>query len=154
MGRGRRPAGPEIVEQAEGSAEAKRRLRVILETVAGLKSVPEACAALGIEEARFYKLREKAVEAAVAGLEASAPGRPKKEDPADTTRVKELEEERKRLLFELQVSRTREEIAVALPHVLRRKEGAKAAEKKTARSSPPRPIITNPPGTCPGGRPG
>lgn len=141
------------MEQAEGSADAKRRLRVILETVAGLKSVPEACAALGIEEARFYKLREKAVEAAVAGLEASAPGRPKKEDPADTARVRELEEERKRLLFELQVSRTREEIAVALPHVLRRGEGAKP-EKKTPRSSPPRPIITNPPGTCPGGRPG
>ena len=40
MGRGRRPAGPEIVEQAEGSADAKRRLRVILETVAGMKSVP------------------------------------------------------------------------------------------------------------------
>lgn len=145
------------MEQAEGSAEAKRRLRAILETVAGTKSVPEACAALGIEEARFYQLREKAVEAAVAGLEASAPGRPKKEEPAEAARVKELEEERKRLLFELQVSRTREEIAVALPHVLKRGGGnrrAAPAEKKTALSSPPRPIITNPPGTCPGGRPG
>jgi len=72
--------------------------------------------------------------------------------------VKALLEERKRLLFELQVSRTREEIAVALPHVLIREEDAKPAapdvKKTTERPSKAPPIITNPPSSSPGGSSG
>ena len=156
MGRGRRPAGPEIVEQAEGSADAKRRLRVILETVAGLKSVPEACATLGVEEARFYQLREKAMEAAVAGLEAGASGRPRKEEPAESAEVKALREERDRLRLELRLSQVREELAVALPHVLKRgkAEPPPDVKKTTERPSKAPPIITNPPSCFPGGSEG
>ena len=33
--RGRRPAGPEIVERLPGSEQARLRLRVVLETLAG-----------------------------------------------------------------------------------------------------------------------
>ena len=148
MGRGRKPAGPEIVEQAEGSAEAKRRLRVILETVAGLKSVPEACETLGIEEARFYQLRETAVGAAVAGVEPGASGRPRKEEPAESAQVKALLEERDRLRLELRLSQAREEIAVAMPHLLKRGKAGPPPEGKKTTDRPAKapPIITNPPG--------
>jgi transposase len=144
------------VEQAEGSADAKRRLRVILETVAGLKSVPEACAALGVEEARFYQLREKAMEAAVAGLEAGASGRPRKEEPAESAEVKALREERDRLRLELRLSQVREELAVALPHVLKRgkAEPPPDVKKTTGRTPQPPPIITNPPSCFPDGSKG
>lgn len=158
MGRGRRPGGPEQVDRLEGEPEAKRRLRVILETVAGMKSVAKACEELGIGEARFHELRAQALQAAVAGLESGASGRPRKEEPAESAQVKELLAERKRLLFELQVSRTREEIAVALPHVLTREEDVKPAapvEKKTTGPSPKvPPIVTNPPSSSPGGNSG
>lgn len=147
MGRGRRPGGPEQVDRLPGEPEAKRRLRVILETVAGEKSVAEACRDLGIGEARFHELRAKALQAAVAGLAEGMPGRPKQEEPVGSAEVKSLREERDRLKLELRLSQTREELAVALPHVLKR------GEKKTSYPFPP-PIITNPPSSSPGGSKG
>jgi hypothetical protein len=136
------------VDKLAGEPEAKRRLQVILETVAGQKSVAQACEELGIGEARFHELRAQALQAAVTGLEAGASGRPRKEEPPESAEVKALREERDRLKLELRLSQTREELAVALPHVLKRKEGAKAEEKKTPR---PPPIITNPPSSSPDG---
>ena len=50
---GRNPAGPQIAERLEGSPVAKQRLEVILETIAGRLTVPEACQQLGIGESRF-----------------------------------------------------------------------------------------------------
>ena len=54
---GRKPAGPQIVERLEGSPVAKQRLEVILETIAGRLTVPEARDRLGIGESRFHELR-------------------------------------------------------------------------------------------------
>jgi hypothetical protein len=135
--------GPGLADRCEGSSEAKRRLRAILETLGGDKSVGKACEELGIGEARFHELRAQALQAAVAGLEPGAAGRPRREEPEESARVAALLEERKRLLFELQVSRTREEIAVALPRVQvkpAQDEASARAEKKTARAPS---IITN-----------
>ena len=56
--RGRRPAGPEIVEQLPGSAKARLRLRVVLETLAGDLRVQQACQQLGIGPVRFHTLRQ------------------------------------------------------------------------------------------------
>jgi len=127
MGRGRKADGPKLVESLAGSPEAKRRCRVILETLGGQRSVAKACKELGIEEARYHQLKLQALAAAVAGLEARVPGRPRKEESAESAQVKALLEERKRLLFELQIARTREEIAVALPRVMTGQEAAKPA---------------------------
>src|SRR5262249_6175364 len=44
--RGRFPAGPSYVDKLEGSAAAKERLKVVLETLAGQCRVQEACARL------------------------------------------------------------------------------------------------------------
>ena len=67
--RGRRPAGPEIVEQLHGSAQARQRLRVVLETLAGRLRLHEACQQLGIGPVRFHTLRQEVLEAALAALE-------------------------------------------------------------------------------------
>ena len=48
MSRGRPPEGPGLVEKQEGSEPAKERLRVILETITGSKTVREACGELGM----------------------------------------------------------------------------------------------------------
>lgn len=45
---GRKPAGPQIGQRLEGSPTAKQRLEVILETIAGQLTVPQACQRLGI----------------------------------------------------------------------------------------------------------
>jgi hypothetical protein len=56
--RGRYPSGPEYVDvqHLHGSAQAKQRLRVILETMMGQWRVGEACARLGICGQRFRQL--------------------------------------------------------------------------------------------------
>jgi hypothetical protein len=112
---------------------------VILETLGGKRSVAKACKELGIEEARYHQLKLQALAAAVAGLEAGVPGRPRKEEPAESAQVKALLEERKRLLFELQIARTREEIAVALPRVLTGQEAAKPASPAEKKNDAPAP---------------
>ena len=60
--RGRRPAGPEYVEQLHGSDQARQRLRVVLETLAGRLRVQDACARLGIGEVRFHELRKTVLD--------------------------------------------------------------------------------------------
>ena len=55
--RGRLPSGPEYVEQLEGSASAKERVKVVLQTMAGTCRVLEACERLQISEPRFEQFR-------------------------------------------------------------------------------------------------
>jgi hypothetical protein len=65
--RGRQAPGPEFVQRLQGDA-AKRRLEVILSTVAGRRGLSEAAALLGITPQRFHELRQQALQAAVAAL--------------------------------------------------------------------------------------
>ena len=70
--------------------------------------------------------------------------------------MKALREERDRLKLELRLSQVREELAVALPHVLKRgkAEPPPDVKKTTERPSKAPPIITNPPSCFPGGSEG
>jgi hypothetical protein len=130
--RGRLPAGPEYVEKLHGPDEAKRRLEVILRTLAGTCRIQEACAELGVSEARFHQLRQEALQAALDGLAPRAAGRPAA-PPADP-RAGELEQEREALRLELLASQTREEIALVLPHLARAgDEGSGDGQGKKAR---------------------
>ena len=73
--RGRRPSGPEYVNNLIGTDTAKERLKFILETLAGTCRVQEACARFGISEPRFHQLRTQILQAALTGSEPQAPGR-------------------------------------------------------------------------------
>ena len=135
MRAGRRPSGVQHVERLEGDAEAKRRLRVILETVSGESSIEDACATLGVSPSRFHELRREALESALRGLEPGVSGRPKRVSDIDSSseRLAELERENRELEIELQASYVRTEIALAMPQLLTPK--ARAEIKKKAKQA-------------------
>jgi predicted ArsR family transcriptional regulator len=124
--RGRRPLGPRLVEGLEGEVEAKRRLQVILETVSGDRSVEQACDELGIEKAGFHKLRQRLLEAGLRSLEPKAAGRPSSKAAEPDPRIAALEAELRETRLELMAAQVREEIAVAMPGLLKpRAQGVK-----------------------------
>jgi len=124
MTAGRKPQGIEQVELLQGSTAAKRLLKVLLANLAGELSVADACAALGLQESRFFELRRGWLEESVAALEPQRPGRPSVRNPE---RVTVLQERVEQLQWELRVSRLREELAsLALP----RPNQARRAPKK------------------------
>ena len=124
--------GTELVNRLSGSEEAKVRLKVILETVGGSRTIEDACRELDISRSRFFELRERVLQAAVADLELKPRGRPvEKPDPeALKQRLEALEAEHERLFDELQIAHVREEIRLVLPqYVVDGDE--QPAEKKT-----------------------
>jgi len=115
--RGRIPAGPEYVDvkHLHGSAQAKERLRVILETMMGKWRVGEACHRLGICEQRFRQLRGELLQAALERLEGRPAGRPRR--PQEPEQTAALRQQLAAMQLELHVAQVREEIALALPQV-------------------------------------
>jgi len=128
--RGRYPAGPEYIDHLEGSAEAKRRAKVILQTLMGELRVLEACQELGICEQRFHQLREEMLQAALARLEARPAGRPRRSaEPAEVAALREHLAEQQ---LQLRVAQVREEIALVMPQCTQpAAEDQAAAGKKT-----------------------
>ena len=133
--RGRRPSGPEYVNNLSGTDTAKERLKVILETLAGTCRVQEACARLGISEPRFHQLRTQILQAALAGSEPQTPGRkPQILSPAQE-QVRLLEQKLEHQDAELRLARVREEIALTLPRVSADPEVDPAKKKRGRRRS-------------------
>jgi hypothetical protein len=116
----RRPAGPEYVERLSGSRQAKERLQAVLDTVAGKTTVLDACARLGICEQRFHQLRGHLLRAALASLEPKPIGRPRRRLTQADRDAQSLSAEVATLRHELRASKTREEIALVLPRLVRR----------------------------------
>jgi hypothetical protein len=133
--RGRPPKGADLVDSLEASGEARQRLKVILRTVTGELSVPEACERLGVCESRFHELREEALSAALSGLEPKKAGRKPKQVPAGQAEIESLKAQLDELKTELRFSHAREELAVGLPGVFdpRRAEAAKKKFEESQR---------------------
>jgi hypothetical protein len=115
--RGRKPAGPDYLDQLDGSSLAKERGKVVLDTVKGKCSVAEACRRLGISEPRFYQLRVEMLQAALAALEPGTPGRPARAATPEQQQIAVLEQTVGRLQTQLRAAQVQEEIALALPMV-------------------------------------
>ena len=130
MSRGRPAQGPKMVENLEGSEEAKRRLKVVLETVSGERTVAEACEELGIGKTAFFELRNRVLSASIAELEPKAVGRPKKEVSEEQAEVEMLKQENRELRENLEVAHVREEIMLAMPEVFE-PSGAEKKRPKT-----------------------
>lgn len=130
MARGRPPLGAGHVERLEGAPLSKQRLGIILRTLSGELTVDDACAEMGVSPAQFHRLRERALEGALAALAPGTAGRPAAA-PAPPSRVAELEAEVRDLKIDLRASQLREEIAVLMPHLLR--PAPSAASKKKSR---------------------
>jgi transposase len=127
--RGRYPSGPEFAMKLHGSEQARQRLEVLLETVAGSCRVSEACERLGISEQRFDQIRIEALQAAVQALEPQPTGRPPRILSAAEIEVERLQARIAELEAERTAALIRAELAVTLPQ-------AREAEAKKAPRSP------------------
>jgi hypothetical protein len=133
--RGRHPSGPELVDETEGSDQARRRLKVILETMAGDNRIGEACAELGIGKAQFHKLRQKMLQGALASLEPAVAGRPPGTGvAAEEPSLEAMKEEITQLRIDLRASQIREEIALLMPHLIKPRQ---EPEKKRTKGCHP-----------------
>ena len=134
--RGRKPIGANLVEHLEGSQRAKTRLKAILETLSGQRSIPEVCEELGIQESMFHRVRSEVLQTALDRLEPRPVGRPPLPQTANDERVSQLEEENLRLQTELKAAEVRRELAENLPRLGRLQNIDPATEpgkKTTAR---------------------
>ena len=119
-GPGRPIQGAELVEKVqEGSQEARQRLKVIFQTLAGVFTVEQACQILQINRSAFNKLRSQFIANAVQLLEPKTPGRKKKVVSPEQAENQRLREENERLKFELRAQQLREEIGLLMPHLLK-----------------------------------
>lgn len=137
--RGRPHEGPELVEKLDDcSQEARQRLKVIFQTIAGVFTVDQACEILGIRRSAFNKLRSQFITSAVHLLEPRTPGRKKKIQTPEQQENQRLREENERLQFELKAQQLREEIGILMPHLLKRSAEIKKKipKKRTARRTP------------------
>jgi len=135
MPAGRPVKGPEMVDDLEGSDEAKRRMRVILETLAGQRTILDACLELGIGKSAFHELRKRVLQAALTDVEPRPSGRPAAQPDPGTAEVERLKSENDRLRTSLEVAHVREEILLAMPDVF--DPGRKTGEKGGAPSPTP-----------------
>jgi transposase-like protein len=135
MPAGRPPEKLGHVDRLEGPDRLKERLRMILATLTGERTVQEAAHELGVSEARFHELRRQSLQGALEGIAPGRPGRPRKEEPIEASRVRELEREVDDLKVDLQAARVRTEIALTMPHLLRdgKKNESRAKVKRRRR---------------------
>jgi len=137
--RGRRPSGPELAEQLGGSAPARRRMRVILATLAGTMRVNEACEELGICAQRFEAIRAEAIRAGIAALEPKPAGRPARVPPPPQAEVARLRGRVEQLGAELQAAWVRAELAGGLPRRGGVAKKSRTRSGRTKESHRPRP---------------
>jgi hypothetical protein len=132
---GRKPQGAALVERLLGSEHAKARLKLFLQTLAGERTVEEACAQLGICSSRFFDQRNAWLHESLALLEPRAAGRPRQvEPPPSPAEMAALRERVAELEARAAAVEVQAELARTLPHVVARA----SAPKKTARRPPPR----------------
>jgi len=129
--RGRKPLGAAHVDHLQGTQLAKRRLELILKTMRGELTIPEACRALSIGESRFHAMRNQWLQEALELLEPRRAGRPPKSaDVPSAEEVATLEAENEALRDRVLTAEVREQLARVMPHVL---HDSPAKKKRRAR---------------------
>jgi transposase-like protein len=131
----RPPEGVKHVERLEGPEDVKWRLRVLMETLVGRKSVLEACEELGISESRLHEMRREALVGALGALMPKPAGRPATSETT-TAREKELETRVQELEVDLQAALVRTELALAMPDLFRRQGKKNPRGRRTPGAKP------------------
>lgn len=111
MARGRRPNGERLIENLSASADARRRMWLIVQSLTGGVSIQAACEELGICESRFHAMRSEYLESAVHLLEPKPTGRPSRELSEEAERITKLEDELAEMKLRLFGAQVREEVA-------------------------------------------
>ena len=125
--------GPRLIHHLDGSARAKRRMEVILETIAGQRTVREACDCLGIEEAMFFRLRTQALQASIERLEPRPAGRPARGSSPEHQQIVQLQQELAEKDLELKATEVRLEVAQAIPQLLQDPARKKTTVRKQSK---------------------
>ena len=124
---GRKPQGWKLIDRLSGDEDCKARLKAFLETMTGQCTVAEACCELGIEQSRFFALRNQWLEQALGLLEPKPAGRPRKTS-SDEPQVAELKQRVQQLQQRLLGAELRAQLAqdqaAQSPHQ-ERKKGAR-----------------------------
>ena len=109
--------GPDLVDELEGTEEARARLKTILEQINGEVTVDEACAELGVARSTYFELRQRALSAAMDGLAAKPRGRPATRAEAEEAEreLAALKEQYEREFTELQMANLRQELRLVFP---------------------------------------
>jgi transposase-like protein len=120
------------VASLSGSERAKQRLRLILETLRGECTIPDACAQLGVGESRFHALRHQWLQESLELLEPRPLGR-RPQSPQTTSEMDELQAEVQQLRQQLHLAAVRREVATVLGG-----QSTPSSEIKKTRGRPPR----------------
>lgn len=116
-------SGADLVNGLDGSEHAKRWCRSILETLSGETTVVDAAKGLDCNEAYFYRIRGRALQAMVQDLEPRRTGpKPAEPDPK-AERISELEDELRHAKAILEAASARVSLTLALPKSTRRPKG-------------------------------
>lgn len=134
---GRKPQGAALVERLLGSEHAKARLKLFLQTLAGERTVEEACAQLGICASRFFDQRNAWLHESLALLEPRAAGRPRQaEPPPSPAELAALRERVTELEARAAAVEAQAELARVLPHVVARASAPKKTNQRPSRKHP------------------
>lgn len=137
---GRKPQGAGLVKPLTGSAHAKQRMALFIETLRGELTVEQACEELKICQSRFFAHRSEWLQQALGLLEPRTPGRPSKSqaipsaDEVEALRQRLRELEARAAAVEVQA-----ELARTMPHVLRRGSLKKTPAPVRRATSDPQP---------------
>ena len=105
--------GVALLDKYEGDPQSIRRVQAVIDTLAGKKSVKDACQELGICEAMFRRFRDTCLQAAISSLDPQKPGRKPIEPEPGHERIAELEQENQELKTALLGAVTRMQLAAA-----------------------------------------
>ncbi|MFM2328884.1 MAG: hypothetical protein RLZZ494_987 [Pseudomonadota bacterium] len=121
----RPPTGPNLINRLNGSAGAKHRALVILETIAGTCSVEEGALALNCNTAYLHRLRDQLLDGMIAAAEPRTPGRKPAPPPTRDEQAAVLAVAQRRATdaeVALELERCRVELALVLgPRVKKNK---------------------------------
>lgn len=124
--------GPDLVDELEGSEEARARLKTILEQMNGELTVEQACAELDVARSTYFELRRTALSAALDGLAPKPRGRPAVHADAEMTEEERaaLKDKYERELLALQMANLKQELRLVFPEEVIGTPEYEAAEKK------------------------
>lgn len=135
----RTPNVRRLLETREESELAKKRLALFIETLGGECSVRDACTELGVNEAAFHRMRGRWIAESLEGLEPRKSGPRPRGRTVPRAEVAELREKIVDLERELKASQVREELAVVMPAVVKKKmaslpQGRRPSIRRESRS--------------------
>ena len=133
MARGRPISGVDLIERLDGPRAMRRRVRIVLATLGGGRTIAQACAELGVGRTQFHALRWRVLDGALEALRPRPRGRPR-QLPLESPEMQQLRARIRELEDALKTTALRSEIALTMPHLLdragRKKKGAGRARAR------------------------